>query len=107
MRLVLQPLVIKVECVEKSIGASIGTDNHRGFPVEPDEGALIQGLVEQDELEEVLIVKASLVEESVVPDLHLFPLRDTAECFRSYCLPDCHSSNVLSQHEKFTFNYNY
>ena len=78
MGLVLQSFMVEVECIEKSIGTSISTDNHRCFPVEPDEGAFVEGLIEQDQLEEILIIQAGLVQESVVPDLDFLALCDTA-----------------------------
>ena len=70
MWLVFRTVRIGLESIVESIGATIGTDYHQGPFVKPDQGASIEGLVQEDQFDVLLRVKATLVKESVVANLN-------------------------------------
>ena len=70
MRLVFDTVRIGLESIVESIGATIGADHHRCPFVEPDQGASIEGLVQEDQFDVLLRVEAALVKESVVANLN-------------------------------------
>ena len=61
MWLVLDTVRIGLESIVESIGATIGTDYHRGPFVKPDQGASIERLVQEDQFYMILRVEATLV----------------------------------------------
>ena len=61
MWLVFHTVGIGLESIVESIGATIGADHHRRPFVKPDQGASIEGLVQEDQFDVLLRVESTLV----------------------------------------------